>query len=82
VPITCQSLHRYFISTRLTSFSSMSQGAQCLGPRLMAPMMGTETLSPLFPGLTYSAFEFSSDFLRDGGSSDEAIVMEIVDAWN
>ncbi len=64
----------YFGNTELTSSSSMSHGAQCLGPRLMAPMIGTEVFSPLFPSLTYSAFEFPRDFLRDGGSSDVAIV--------
>lgn len=55
----------------------MSQGAQCFGPRLMDPIIGTEIFSPLFPSLTYSAFEFWRDFLRDCGSSGVAIV-----EWN
>jgi hypothetical protein len=54
----------------------MSHGAQCLGPRLMTPMMGTEIRRPLFPRRTYSAFEFSRDFLRGSGSTRAAIVEE------
>jgi hypothetical protein len=37
-------------------------------PKLMAPKIGTETLSPLLPSLTYSTFVASIDFCRDSGT--------------
>ena len=57
------------VDTRLAS-SSMRHGAQCLGPKLMAPMMGTEILRPLYQDgrRTYSAFEFSRDLSRNSGN--------------
>jgi hypothetical protein len=66
------------VDTRLTSFS-MRHGAQCLGPKLMAPMMGTEILRPLCQDgrRTYSAFEFSRDLFRDSGNSGVAMVKDV-----
>jgi hypothetical protein len=68
------SIEALAVEIALTSSSSISHGAQCLGPRLMTPIIGTEILRPLFPRRTYSAFEFSRDFLRGFGSSRAAIV--------
>jgi hypothetical protein len=54
----------------------MSYGAPWLGPKLMAPMMGTEILRPLLPRRIYSAFEFSRDLFRDSGNSGVAMVKD------
>lgn len=66
------------VDTRLTS-SPMRHGAQCLGPKLMAPMMGTEILRPLYRDgrRTYSAFELSRDLFRDSGNSGVAMVKDV-----
>ena len=53
-----------------TSSSSMTHGAQSFEPKLIAPRIGTETLSPLLPSCLYSTLECSTDsFKRRGISS-------------
>jgi hypothetical protein len=56
------------LGVRKTTFSSsITHGAQSGCPMLIAPKMGIEIRSPLFPSCTYSALLASTDFLSDSG---------------
>lgn len=52
------------VKQKHTSSPSTAHGMLRLSPRLMAPKMGTETRSPLWPSWRYSTFVASREALR------------------
>lgn len=60
----------------LTSSSSITQSMVSFEPMLIAPKMGIETLSPLFPRWTYSALLAARDCSSPLGMGGRADILD------
>lgn len=79
VATRCGTGHREAVDgngLKRTSSSSKTHGIHSELPMLIAPRIGTDTLSPLLPSFTYSALLFSNPSTNACGKSDILLLCE------